>query len=50
MYRHCQAEDIETASGMSCRVRRHVGGRVQPDGGDAGHNTPDEIVGLVLGT
>ena len=29
-------------------VRRCVGGRVEPDCGDAGHAAPDEMVGLVL--
>ena len=33
---------------MNGLVCRWVGGRVEPNGGDAGHAAPDEIVGLVL--
>ena len=40
--------DPDTALRMHGLVRRCVGGRVEPDCGDAGHAAPDEIVRLVL--
>ena len=44
----CVNPDTDTALRMGGRVRWCVGGRVEPDGGDAGHAAPDEVVGLVL--